>query len=111
MELYLVPFSLLDLVLLSPVYAWIVWFIFRRIRRKKRKFTGFITWSVIIHASVIPVFWLLHKMGAFRFVESDHSQFDPVIITGHIGGFFTVYCLFCGGLTMAILAKVKWKAV
>lgn len=110
MEIYLVPFSLLDLVLLSPLYAYITWFVFRRALKKDRRFTGFMTWSFILHAVVIPFFWLLHFYGAWSFVESDTKSFDPVIITGHVTGFISIYLLFCGGLTIASLAWVKWKA-
>lgn len=111
MEIYLVPFSLLDLVVLSPVYAYITWFAFRRVFRKKRRFTGFMTWSFIIHAAIIPFFWVLHSCGAWNFVESDKTSFDPVIITGHAAGFIAVYFLFSGGLTVAVLALVKRQSV
>lgn len=111
MEIYLVPFSLLDLVVLSPLYAYIVWYLFRRIMHKKRRFTGFMTWSFIIHASIIPVFWTLHNYGLFRFVESDKTTFDPVLITGHAIGFFLTYILFTGGITIAVLAVVKRRSV
>lgn len=107
MEIYLVPFSLLDLVILSPIYAYIAWRILRRVLHKKRKFTGFLTWSFIIHAAIVPLFWILHFLGAWGFVESSETHFDPVIITGHVVGFLSIYFLFCGGLTIAILGYVK----
>jgi hypothetical protein len=110
MEIYLVPFSLLDLVLMSPLYAYITWSLYRRIMHKKRNFTGFMTWSFIIHAAVLPVFWILHFMGAWGFVESEKAHFDPVTITGHVLGFFSIYFLFCGGLTIGALAIVKRKS-
>lgn len=111
MQIYLVPFSLLDLVLLSPLYAFITWFLLRRIRRKKRQFTGFLTWALIVHAAILPVFWTLHKLGVFAFVESDQTSFDPVQITGHVAGFFITYFLFCGTLTVGVLMFVKWRAL
>jgi hypothetical protein len=107
MEIYLVPFSLLDLVILSPVYAYITWSILRRIMRRKRKFTGFLTWSFIIHAAIVPLFWILHFCGAWGFVESEQEHFDPVSIAGHEFGFLLLYTLFCGGLTVTILGVVK----
>lgn len=110
MEIFLVPFSLLDLVLLSPIYAYFTWFLFRKIMRKKRSFTGFMTWAFIIHAAIIPFFWLLHSFGTFIFVESDKTTFDPVVITGHVAGFIITYILFCGGLTMLLLALVKRRS-
>ncbi len=111
MNIYLVPFSLLDLVVLSPVYAFITWYIHRRVMHKKRRFTGFMTWAFIIHAAIIPVFWVLHSFGCWSFVESNETSFDPIIITGHTAGFFTTYFLFCGGLTMGALAIVKRRSV
>ena len=110
MEIYLVPFSLLDLVCLSPVYAYIVWYLFRKVMRKKRRFTGFMTWSFIIHAAIIPVFWVFHSMGWWGFVEANKTSFDPVIISGHAVGFIAVYFLFCGGVTMTLLALVKRRS-
>ncbi len=110
MQIYLVPFSLLDIVLLSPVYAYITWLILRKVMRKKRGFTGFLTWSFIIHAAIVPIFWILHFCGAWGFVESEQKHFDPVTITGHVGGFLTLYALFCGGLTVAALAYVKRRS-
>lgn len=107
MEIYLVPFSLLDMVCLSPVYAYIVWYLFRKVFRKKRRFTGFMTWAFIIHAAIIPIFWVLHSAGVWGFVESADAKFDPVNISGHEVGFFLVYFLFSGGLTMGLLALVK----
>lgn len=107
MEIYLVPFSLLDLVCMSPVYAYITWYVFRKVFRKRRRFTGFMTWSFIIHAAIIPFFWVFHSLGFWWFVESESTSFDPVIITGHAVGFFVLYFLFCGGLTMGLLALVK----
>lgn len=107
MEIYLVPFSLLDLVILSPVYAYISWFLLRRIMHKKRGFTGFLTWSFIIHAAIVPVFWILHFCGAWGFVESEKAHFDPVSIAGHEIGFFILYILFTGGLTVLFLSLVK----
>ena len=111
MEIYLVPFSLIALVLLSPLYAFITWYILRRILRKPRRFTGFLTWSLITHAAVIPIFWTLHKMGLFLFVESENTAFDPVLITGHVPGFFLLYFFFCGVFTVGILMLVKWRSV
>lgn len=111
MEIYLVPFSLLDLVTLSPLYAYVVWYMFRRMLHKKRRFTGFMTWAFIIHASIIPIFWTLHNYGVFHFVESDQTSFDPVIITNHVFGFLITYLLFTGGITMAVLAVVKRRSV
>jgi hypothetical protein len=110
MEIFLVPFSLLDLVLFSPIYAYIVWFAFRRIMRKKRRFTGFMTWSFIIHAAIIPLFWALHSAGVWGFVEANKTSFDPVIISGHAIGFILTYFIFCGGLTMGMLVLVKRRS-
>lgn len=110
MEIYLVPFSLLDLVLLSPIYAYITWFIMRKVMHKKRQFTGFLTWSFIIHAAIVPIFWILHFCGAWGFVESESKHFDPVIIDGHEVGFFLLYILFCGGLTVSLLSIVKRRS-
>ncbi len=107
MEIYLVPFSLLDLVCLSPLYAYVVWYVFRKYLKKRVRFTGFFSWCFIIHAAIIPIFWILHSIGLFHAFESAHTGFDPVAITGHIGAFFTVYILFTGGITLAILALVK----
>lgn len=111
MEIYLVPFSLIDLVLLSPVYAYLAWYLMRRIMHKKRRFTGFMTWSFIIHATIIPFFWVLHYMGIWGFVEDEQTTFDPVKITGHIGGFMAIYALFCGGITIVLLMIVKRRSI
>lgn len=107
MEIYLVPFSLLDLVCLSPVYAYVTWYIFRKVLHKKRRFTGFMTWSFILHAAIIPFFWLMHSQGVWGFVEANKTSFDPVIISGHVVGFLAIYFLFCGGVTMSLLTLVK----
>lgn len=107
MEIYLVPFSLLDLVLLSPIYAAITWWILVTLQKRDRRFTGFLTWSFIIHAAIVPVFWILHFCGMWGFVESEKEHFDPVTITGHVGGFLGLYIAFCGGLTILALAIVK----
>jgi hypothetical protein len=40
-------------------------------------------------------------------LEADHTGFDPVIITGHVWAFFTVYLLFTGGITIVALSLVK----
>jgi hypothetical protein len=111
MEIYLVPFSLIALVLLSPLYAFITWYLLSRVLQKRRRFTGFLTWSLITHAAVIPIFWTLHKMGLFLFVESPGTSFDPVVITGHMPGFFLLYFIFCGVFTVGILMLVKWRSV
>ncbi|HTF03887.1 MAG TPA: hypothetical protein VK826_07670 [Bacteroidia bacterium] len=107
MEIYLVPFSLLDLVCLSPLYAYITWYGYRKLMHKKRRFTGFMSWSFIIHATIIPLFWILHSFGAFSGVEDEVTKFDPVAIHDHPVGFFVVYLLFTGGLTMVTLGLVK----
>lgn len=108
MEIYLVPFSLLDVVIMSPVYAYITWFIVRRILKiRGRRFTGFLSWSYIIHSAVIPFFWVLHAFGLFRDVEAANTTFDPVQISGHAIGFFSVYILITGGITMLGLMYVK----
>lgn len=111
MEIYLVPFSLIGLVLLSPVFAYTGWFLMRRVMHRKRRFTGFLTWSFIIHATVIPFFWALHYMGLWGFVEDEQTTFDPVQISGHITGFLAIYALFCGGITVAMLLLVKRRSV
>lgn len=111
MQIYLVPFTLLCLVLGSPVYGYITWFTLRRLMHKKRKFTGFFTWALIIQAAVSPLFWGLHFAGVFAFVEAPSGHFDPVSIAGHEFGFFVTYFLFTGILTILGLAIVKWKSV
>lgn len=107
MEIYLVPFSLLDLVVFSPVYAYLAWYFFRKVLKKKIRFTGFMSWCFIIHAVVIPIFWVLHSLGVFSAIEADQTGFDPVIITGHAAAFLSVYLLFTGGITIVILGLVK----
>lgn len=108
MEIYLVPFSLLDVVIMSPVYAYITWFFVRRILKiRGRRFTGFLSWSYIIHSAVIPFFWILHGLGLFRDVEAENTSFDPVQIDGHAAAFLSVYILVTGGITMLGLMYVK----
>jgi hypothetical protein len=101
---------MLNLVLFSPLYAYITWYILRRIMHKKRQLPGFLTWSFIIQAVITPFFWILHSLGFWAFVESSNTSFDPIIITDHVAGFFATYLIFCGGLTIAVLWLVKWKS-